>query len=382
MSLDTALSSVPFVDMAAINAPYRTALRDAFERVLDAGDFSSGPEVEAFESELAAVAGTRHAVGVASGTAALHLILAAAGVGAGDEVILPANSFFASAEAVVAAGARPVAVDILPATGNVDPEAVTAAITPRTAAIIAVHLYGQPADMTRLRPIALQHDLLLIEDAAQAIGSAWEGRPAGGLADAAAFSFYPTKNVGALGQAGAVTTSDRDLAARITSLREHGEETRHVHTQWGYNERIDGLQAAFLRTKLIDLEPAQALRDAAVARYDELLAPLEDRGAVQRFVTDRRARHVHHLYVLKVARRDEVRARLAADNVQTAVHYPTPIHLQPAAALSPPGSLPQAEQHAGTVLSLPLYPGVPTAHIDACVAALARATRHIEVNRS
>lgn len=366
-------TGVPFIDMGVVNAPYRESLRAAFDRVVDAGDFSTGFEVESFEGELAAVAGTRHAVGVASGTAALHLVLTAAGIGAGDEVILPANTFFASAEAVVVTGARPVPVDILPATGNIDPDAVASAITPRTAAVIAVHLYGQPADMTRLRHIALRHNLFLMEDAAQAIGAAWDGTPVGGLADAAAFSFYPTKNLGALGQAGAVTTSDRGLAERIAALREHGEQARHVHAYWGYNERLDGLQAAFLRAKLDDLPRVQAMRDEAVGRYESLLAPLEDDGLLLSFTTDRHARHVHHLYVIRVARRDELRARLDAVGVQTAVHYPTPVHLQPAAALTPPGSLPHAERHASTVVSLPLYPGIPTGHIDRCVAALRHA---------
>lgn len=360
-------AAVPFVDVPASNVPYRAELRDAFERVVASGDFGTGAEVAAFETDLAARVATRHAVGVGSGTAALHLALVAAGIGPGDEVILPANTFFASAEAIVAAGARPVPVDILPTTANVDPDAVAAAITPRTAAIVAVHLYGQPADMSRLQRIASQNDLFLLEDAAQAIGAAWDGRPAGSLGDAAAFSFYPTKNLGALGQAGAVATSDRELARKVAALRQHGEEPRHHHTQWGHNERLDGLQAAFLRVKLARLDDAQRQRDEAVGTYEKLLAGVDE---VERLQVARRARHVHHLFPVRVARRDEVRAALSAQGIETGVHYPTPIHLQPAAALAPPGSLPHAEQHADHVVSLPLYPGIPSDHVERCVEVL------------
>jgi dTDP-4-amino-4,6-dideoxygalactose transaminase len=361
-------TTVPFFDMAAANAPYQPALRAAFDRVVASGDFGTGAEVATFEAELAAVTGAAHAVGVGSGTAALHLTLAAAGIGAGDEVILPANTFFATAEAIVATGARPVPVDIIGSTANIDPGAVEAAITPSTAAVIAVHLYGQPADMTRLQHIAASNDLFLVEDAAQAIGASWKGTPAGALGDAAAFSFYPTKNLGALGQAGAVTTSDGELARRVARLRAHGEDPRHVHGQWGHNERLDGLQAAFLRVKLSDLEAAQGRRDEAASRYEKLLSGADD---IELIATDERARHVHHLFAVRVDDRDVVRARLAAHGVDSAVHYPTPVHLQPAAAaLALPGSLPHAERHAATVLSLPLYPGIPPTHIDRCIEAL------------
>lgn len=379
--LDASVASsprpVPFVDMASTNEPYRDSLREAFERVLDSGDFGTGSEVGAFEASFAEKVSTRHAVGVGSGTAALHLTLVAAGIGAGDEVVLPANTFFATAEAIVAAGARPVPVDTLPDTANIDPDAVEAALTPRTAAVVAVHLYGQPADMTRLQHIAGRNNLFLLEDAAQAIGATWDGKPAGSLGDAAAFSFYPTKNLGALGQAGAVTTSDRELAGRIATLRQHGEEPRNWHTQWGHNERLDGMQAAFLRAKLADLDTAQANRDAAAARYRELLAGHDD---VELLSIDHRARHVHHLLVVRVDHRDEVREHLARHGVETGVHYPVPVHLQPAAALSPAGSRPNAERHAARIISLPLYPGIPSDHIDQCVEALAaipRTTRSV-----
>ncbi|WP_460401611.1 DegT/DnrJ/EryC1/StrS family aminotransferase [Actinophytocola sediminis] len=340
---------------------------------MNRADFGSGAEVEAFEARLAAAVDVAHVVGVGSGTAALHLTLAAAGVRAGDEVILPANTFFATAEAVVATGARPVLVDIDPETGNIDPDAVDAAVTQHTSAVIAVHLYGHPADVTSLRRITDRHGLFLLEDASQALAGRWSGKPVGSLGDAGAFSFYPTKNLGALGQAGAVSTSDHDLARRVVALRQHGMTAHNVHDEWGVNERLDGLQAVFLNAKLGHLEIAQRQRETTARHYRRLLAELPD---VRLFTIDPHARHAHHLFVVRVPDRDHVRAALDDHGIETGVHYPTPIHGQPAAdlvpgqGLPPLGALPNAETHAACVLSLPLYPGIPPDHVDRCVDVL------------
>jgi dTDP-4-amino-4,6-dideoxygalactose transaminase len=367
-------TAVPFVDMQAVNAPYRRELGEAFERVLDSGIFAGGPEVVAFEAALASQAGTTHAVGVSSGTSALQLILEAAGIGRGYEVILPANTFFATAEAVVSAGATPVLVDADEHTALIDPRAVSAAVTSRTGAVIAVHLYGQPADVSALSEITQHLGLALIEDAAQAIGASWCGRPVGSLSLAAGFSFYPAKNLGALGDAGAVTTSAPEIAARVAELRNHGSESKYIHRSWGYNHRMDALQAAFLAVKLRDLGAAQAERDRAVARYQRLLGGIP---GVERLRIDPRGRHVHHLMVVKVARRDAVLARLRARGIDAAIHYPVAIHQQPAyrslSVALQAGSLERSERLAGSILSLPLYAGMSDAQVDRCVSELATA---------
>lgn len=362
---------VPFVDMERVNGPARQALRDAFERVLASSAFIGGPEVAAFEAMLAATAGTSHAVGLSSGTAALQLALEAAGVGPGDEVILPPNTFFATAEAAAAAGADVVFADVDPATALIDPDAVRAAITPRTAALIPVHLYGQCADMDAMGRIAEQRGLFLLEDACQAIGATWAGRPAGSLGAAAAFSFYPSKNLGALGDAGALTTSRDDVAHRVLLLRDHGQESKYRHVLTGYNHRMDGLQAAFLAVKLPGLEAAQASRDRAAERYHRLLAGVP---GVTTLATSPRARHVHHLLVVLVEQRDRVLAALQQRGVGASVHYPTPIHLEPAWG-GRAGAYPAAESLARRVLSLPLFPGMADGEVDRCVEALAEVVR-------
>ena len=364
----TILEPVPFVDLAAIHGPVADELRDAFERVLASGAFIGGEEVAGFETALAARVGTSHAIGVASGTAALHLILAASGIGPGDEVILPANSYVATAEAVVAAGAVPVLVDVDEDTALIDVDAIDDAVTHRTAAIIGVHLYGQPVDADRLRAAARRHGVLFIEDACQAIGATWAGRPAGSLGDAAAFSFYPSKNLGALGDGGAVTTSDAHLARRIALIRNHGEGERYVHQVPGLNERLDGLQAAFLAVKLARLDEDQAERDRAVARYLRCLAGAE---GVRLFACHPLARHVHHLLVVRVAHRDAVLERLRSRGVNAQVHYPVPIHLQPACTgLAEKGDLPRVERLAASILSLPLFPRMSDIQVDRCTAEL------------
>ena len=346
--------------------PIRDELRAAFERVLDSSAFSSGPEVEVFETQLASFVGVQHAVGVGSGTAALLLTLLAAGVGPGDEVVIPANTFFATLEAVRHAGAVPIVVDVLPGTANIDPQAIEAAITPRTAAVIAVHLYGQPVDVDAVRGITSKHGLLLIEDAAQAIGATWCGAEAGSLGDAGAFSFYAGKNLGALGEAGAVTTDDENLARRVRSLRAHGEQERYVHDEIGFNERMDGLQAAFLAVKLGHVPAWQRQRDALVSRYDE---SLEGVAGLSRIAINPFAVSSHHLYVVRLsANRDGVLSLLRESGIGAAVHYPVPVHLQPASKdPAGEGSRPVAETLARQILSLPLYPGMADAALDRCV---------------
>lgn len=344
----------------------------AFGRVLDSGRYVSGLEVDALEAALAHQVGAAHAVAVGSGTAALTLALLGAGVTRGDEVILPANTFFATAEAVVAAGAVPVVADVDPASASIDPASAAAQVTARTAAIVAVHLYGHPADVDSLRAVATRNGLLLLEDAAQAMGASWDGRPVGSLGDAAAFSFFPTKILGGLGEGGAVTTDDSQLANRVRLLRSHGEAVKNVHEVMGFNERLDEVQAALLMVKLSHLAEEIDQRHEVVARYHDLVRGME---GVEMVTTAPLARSVHHLMVVKVPDRNRVLAELHAMGVQASVHYPRPIHLQPAwrrLGLDS-GEVPHAEALARSVLSLPLYSQMSPEQVDRCVDALTRA---------
>lgn len=373
ISAPITVAGVPFVDLAAMDGELRQGLRQAFERVLATGRFSAGREVPAFEDALAREVGVDFAVGVGSGTAALALMLIGAGIGPGDEVILPTNTFFATLEAVVTAGAVPVLADAEMATGSVDPASVEAAVTSRTAAILGVHLYGTPADATRLRAMAARHGLLFFEDAAQAIGARWRGRPAGALGDGAAFSFYPTKNLGALGEAGAVTTNDEALARRVRSLRSHGEIVKNVHDEFGFNERLDELQAAFLSVKLARLDRGLEARRALAESYRHLLA---DVPTVQVLEVPDGAESSYHLFVVKVDNRDAVATFLRAHGIEAAVHYPTPIHLQPACRSLglAKGAFPNAERLAASVLSLPFFPGMSPEQTRHCVETVSAAT--------
>ena len=362
------IQHVPLIDMKVVNQPVMAELREAADRVILSGNYTSGAEVAGFERSLADYCGTQFALGVASGTSSIQMMLMAAGIGQGHEVIVPANTFWASAEGIVHAGAIPVLVDADSATANIDVGAVEAAITPRTAAILAVHLYGQPAAMSELRSIADRHALLLFEDAAQAIGAEWQGVRAGALAHAASFSFYPGKNLGALGEAGGVTTDDADLAQRIRTLRSHGESRKYVHVEMGFNERMDEMQAAFLSVKLRRLATDQALRDERVRQYQTLLAT---NPKVQMFDTDHRARHVHHLLVIQVDDRDRTLEALRDRGVGAAVHYPTPLHLQEGGRhLGRPGQFPVTESMSGRILTLPLYPGMTEGQVEYCVSAV------------
>lgn len=367
--MDQALfSKVPLVDLAAQYAAIRPEVDQAIQSVLDATDFIMGAAIKQFEADFAAFCGATHCVGVASGTAALELVLRAAGVGPGDEVITAAHTFIATAEAISAVGAKPVFVDVDPATYNMDPAGLPAAITPATRAIMPVHIYGQPADMTALGAVAAAHGLALIEDAAQAHGATWDGVAAGGLGDAACFSFYPGKNLGAYGDAGAVVTNNDAIAAQVRLLRNHGRRSKYLHEVKGYGERMDTLQAAVLGAKLPHLRAWTAARQRLAARYDELLADLP----VVRPTVAAAADPVWHLYVIRHQARDALLEHLSHSGIGAGVHYPVPLHLQPAYADLgyQPGDLPVTETVAATCLSLPLYPEMTDAQQDRVVAAI------------
>jgi dTDP-4-amino-4,6-dideoxygalactose transaminase len=363
--------SVAFLDLAAMHAELELELDAAWKQVSRTGHFIGGEFVARFEAEWAAYCGTRHCVGLASGTAALQLSLAALGVGPGDEVIVPANTFLATAAAVVAVGARPVFVDVDPATLLLTAEAVRGALTPRTAAIMAVHLYGQPVDMDALGEIAGAAGVAVIEDAAQAHGATWRGRRAGGLGRIGCFSFYPGKNLGAFGDAGAVVTDDGALAETIRSLSNHGRarDAHHRHERVGGNHRLDGLQAALLSIKLRRLDAWNAARRRVAAWYEAALAGLP----LERVRIAPGATSSHHLEVIQTGGRDRLREALGRDGIATGIHYPIPCHLQPAFAAAALPRLPVAEGAAARILSLPMHPHLSEADVQRVAAAIARA---------
>jgi dTDP-4-amino-4,6-dideoxygalactose transaminase len=348
---------VPFVDLQAQYRSIKSEVDEAIQRVLDTSAFILGREVEAFERAFAAYVGARECVGVSNGTTAIQLALQACGVGAGDEVIVPANTFFATAEAVSTAGATPVFVDCTPDTCNLDPARIDEVITERTRAIIPVHLYGQSADLDAISAVAERHHLFVIEDAAQAHGARYRGRRVGSFGRAGCFSFYPGKNLGAYGEGGAVVTDDAGVARRLRMLRDHGSEQKYRHELIGYNFRLEGIQGAVLNVKLKYLDDWNALRRAHAARYRELLRPLADSGALALPSAAAYAEHVYHLFVIQTDARDALQRYLSAAGVQTGIHYPVPIHLQPAyAALGHrEGDFPHAESQARRVLSLPMF---------------------------
>ena len=345
---------IPFLDLRRHTADIRPEIEAAIAGVLDRGWFILGEEVAAFETEFAAYCGASYAVGVASGTDALHLALRAVGVGSDDEVISVANAGVPQTVAIELAGARPVFVDVEAATLNMDPALLEARITPRTRAILPVHLYGHPADLDTILEIARRHDLAVVEDAAQAHGALYKRRRVGALGHIGIFSFYPTKNLGAYGDGGMVVTNDPTLAERVRLLRQYGWEKRYTSTLRGTNSRLDELQAAILRVKLRHLDEWNARRREIAARYDELLAGSGVVTPVERPY----ARHVYHLYVIRTPQRDALRAYLREAGVGTSIHYPLPTHLQEAyrdLGLGP-GSLPVTERAANEVLSLPMFP--------------------------
>jgi dTDP-3-amino-3,4,6-trideoxy-alpha-D-glucose transaminase len=351
-------ATVPFLDLQAITAEHADELQQAMSRVLQSGHYILGPELTDFETAWGDATGARHCVGVGSGLDALVLALWAAGVGPGDEVVVPAHTFVATWLAVTRCGAVPVGADVDPATGLLDPAATAAAITPRTRALLPVHLYGQTADLDALGALAREHGLLLIDDAAQAHGATHRGRPVGALTDATAWSFYPGKNLGALGDGGAVTTDDAALAERLRMLRNYGSREKYVHELAGTNSRLDELQAAILSVKLAHLADANARRAAVAAVYRERL------GALALGVTPW-GTHVHHLFVVRHPERDALQRHLAARGVQTLVHYPTPPHRQAAYAdAAPEGAFPVADALSREVLSLPIGPHLTPAHAE------------------
>ncbi|HTR46453.1 MAG TPA: DegT/DnrJ/EryC1/StrS family aminotransferase [Verrucomicrobiae bacterium] len=352
---------VPVLDLKAEFEQLRGEILPALERVCQNASFVLGEEVESFEREFADFCGTKHCVALASGTAALHVGLLALGVQADDEVITTPNTFLATAEAISYCGALPVFVDIDPATGNLDPKLIERAITPRSRAILPVHLYGRPADMDAIREVADRHNLRILEDAAQAHGARYRGRRVGGLGAAAAFSFYPTKNLGAYGEGGALTTDDDQIAKFARAARSHGQTARYEHEFVGYNYRMQGFQGAVLRIKLRHLFAWTAKRQEIAREYRRMLA-----GArVEMPVDDSRDECVYHQFVIYVSNRNAVASQLAARGIETVVHYPRPVHLQPAylSLGCPPGTFPHTERACERVLSLPIHPGLRTEQI-------------------
>lgn len=349
--------SVPFLDLKAINLSQADELEAAFKRVLHSGWYILGAETAAFEASFASYCGNTHGIGVANGLDALFLILKAYGIGPGDEVIVPSNTFIATWLAVSDCGATPIPVEPTADGFNIDPARVEAAITPRTKAILAVHLYGQPADMDPLKALAVRHGLKLIEDAAQAHGARYRGGVTGQLGDAAAFSFYPGKNLGALGDGGAVTTGDDALAERIRTLRNYGSKVKYYNEVPGYNSRLDELQSALLAVKLPRLDGDNARRRVIAAIYQRELAGIA--GLTLPLVPEW-AEPVWHLYVVRHAARDALTKALAEQGIGTIVHYPVPPHLQPAyAGLGyKEGDFPLAEAIHREVLSLPIAPNM------------------------
>jgi dTDP-4-amino-4,6-dideoxygalactose transaminase len=353
---------VPLLDLKAEYAGLRDEILPALDRVCRNAAFVLGEEVEAFEREFAAYCGTKHCVALSNGTAALHLGLLALGVQPGDEVITSPNTFLATAEAITYCGARPVFVDIDLATANLDPKLLERAISPRTRAIMPVHLYGRAADMDAIRAIAEGCKVRILEDAAQAHGTRYRGRRTGGLADATAFSFYPTKNLGAYGEGGALTTNDEQIANFARAARSHGQTARYEHEFVGYNYRMHGFQGAVLRIKLRHLDAWAARRQEIAREYRRLLAG----GRVEIPVDDPRDECVYHQFVIYVENRNVVIAQLAAREIETAVHYPQPVHLQPAySSLGyPQGTFPMAERACERVLSLPIFAGMTAEQIS------------------
>jgi dTDP-4-amino-4,6-dideoxygalactose transaminase len=365
--------SVPLLDLQGQYRPLRDQILAAVAGVCDSQRFIGGPEVENFEKEVAAYLGVPHAIGLSSGTDALLIALMALGVGPGDEVITPTFSFFATAGCVTRVGATPRLVDIDPATFNIDPASLEAAITPRTKVIIPVHLYGQCADMDAVMALAARHGIVVLEDAAQAIGSTHKGRPAGSIGRAGCFSFFPSKNLGAFGDAGMLTTTDETLAHEVRLLRNHGAEPKYFHKRIGGNFRLDALQAAILRIKLPHLDGWTKGRQANADRYDALF---RERGLLGRVTLPARApdrNHIFNQYVIRMADRDAVRARLDARGIGTEIYYPVPFHLQECFAPLGyrKGDFPAAEAAAAETLAIPIYGELTEAQQREVVDAIA-----------
>lgn len=360
---------VPFLDLKAHHDPIRQEVMAAMNAVIDENAFAGGKFVTKFEEEYAKFCTAKYCVGVANGTDSLWFSLLAMGIGAGDEVITVPMTFLATAEAITYAGAKPVFVDIDPTTYTLDATKIEAAITPRTKAIMPVHLFGQCADMDPIMEIARKHGLHVIEDAAQAQGSKYKGRLAGSIGHAASFSFYPGKNLGAWGEAGAITTNDAALRDGMTMFREHGQKKKYYHDVVGWNGRMDGLQAAVLSVKLKYLNQANDGRRRAAARYHQLLSGLP---GLTLPVEAAYAHHIFHVYAVRVAHRDTVLQKMGEKGISCGIHYPVPVHLQKAYANlgHQRGDFPVSEATADSFLSLPMYPELTDPQLDAVVAAL------------
>jgi dTDP-4-amino-4,6-dideoxygalactose transaminase len=345
---------VPFIDLKAQYESIKTEISHSIQQVLDNSAFAGGPYVEQFEKEFAAFCQCKYAIGVGSGTEALWLALLSLSIGQGDEVITVPNTFFATAEAINFTGARTVFIDIEEKTYNMDPSALEAAITPRTKAIIPVHLYGQMADMDPIMEIAQSHRLVVIEDACQAHGAEYRGKPAGSIGDAGCFSFYPGKNLGAYGEAGAIVINDAELDKKIRMLRDHGQSKKYYHSLVGWNGRMDGIQGAVLSVKLKYLPAWNARRRQNATLYSKLLSDLNGVIIPEEAVY---AKHVYHVYALRVQDRDSLINALAEKDIHCGIHYPVPIHLQEAyhSANLGKGSFPIADSCASEFISLPMF---------------------------
>ncbi len=363
------------MDLERDHRPISAELHAAFERVLDDSGFVLGNEVKQFEAEFAEFCGVRHCVGVNSGTAALTLALLAAGIGAGDEVIVPAHTYIASALAIVHAGGVPVFCDVEEDTGLIDVDAATGLIGPRTAAILAVHLYGQPCDMAEIGALAARHGLLVLEDAAQAHGARYRGRRAGSLGDVAAFSFYPSKNLGALGDGGAICTDDDEIAAAARRLRDLGQRAKGEHVEAGFNERLDGIQAAMLRVKLKGLEQGNSNRRQVASRYQEQLP-----GTCRPLAEKPERECVYHLFPIRLDNRDAARRALSERGIATGIHYWPAVHRQPPMSSPAPSrtKLDSAVRWSETEISLPIFPALTERELDAVVTAVDEVVREME----
>ncbi|MDH5570771.1 MAG: DegT/DnrJ/EryC1/StrS family aminotransferase [Gammaproteobacteria bacterium] len=360
------MTLVPFLDLSRLNHSIRESLDEAYRRVVDSGWFIMGPELEAFENEFAQYCEVKHCIGVGNGLEALHLLLCAYGIGPGDEVIVPSNTFIATWLAVSECGATPIPVEPRVDTHNIDPLLIENAITSRTRAIMPVHLYGQPADMDPINALADKHGLVVIEDAAQAQGARYKGRRTGSLGHAAATSFYPGKNLGALGDGGAVLTNDDVIAEKVMQLRNYGSKVKYKHEIAGYNSRLDEMQAAFLRAKLVVLDEWNARRREVAAQYSKLLAG----AGIKLPVVPEYAEPVWHLYVIRSNQRDALQKYLEQQGVSTVIHYPIPPHEQACYQGFREYSLPIAGMLAGEVLSLPISPHLENNEIESVVSKI------------
>jgi dTDP-4-amino-4,6-dideoxygalactose transaminase len=365
-------TKVPFLDLEAHHSPLRAEFDEAIRAVIDQNAFAGGPVVSEFEGEFAAFCDSRFAIGLGSGTEALWLSLLACGIGSGDEVITVPSTFMATAEAITYAGATPVFVDVDDRTYTMDPAQLEQALTPRTKAIVPVHLFGQAADMDPILAFGRQHGLYVIEDAAQAHGTLYKGQKAGSIGDLGCFSFYPGKNLGAFGEAGAVVTNDQRLDEKIRILRDHGQVRKYHHTMVGWNCRMDGIQAAVLRVKLRHLDHNNQSRRRHAKQYNHSLAELEELTTPYEAVY---GQHVYHIYAVRVSGRDEVMRSLEEKGIGCGIHYPVPVHLQKAyrGLGHAPGAFPVSERTATEFLSLPMFPELTEKQIQLVTDAVKEA---------